>query len=104
MLAQGELCRGCGRECIDKPTDLGSLEIQDVSDPSKTWSLTQCPRQFTAEIVDAVNLAQIAERHLPIAGGILDQSAWWVDCYMALKSDMNQIETDRLERERRRNG
>lgn len=80
------------------------MEITDLEDEYETWKLTECPRQYVADIVDAVNLAQLADSHLPVSGGVLEQSAWWVGCYMALRSDMNQIEADKIDRERRRNG
>jgi hypothetical protein len=104
LLAHGELCRGCGLACNDSPADGASIEIQDHDDPYKTWKLTECPRKFTQEIVDAVNMAQLAKHHLPSPGGLLDQSAWWMDCWMSLQSDLNQIEADKQERERRRHG
>jgi len=80
------------------------LEIADFEDEYSTWKLAECPRQYVADIVDAVNLSQLADSHLPVSGGMLDQSAWWLSCFMALKSDMNQIENDKIERERRRHG
>ena len=104
LLAHGELCRGCGRTCNDKPTDVNCLEIADFEDVYSTWKLAECPRQYVADIVDAVNLSQLADSHLPVSGGMLDQSAWWLSCFMALKSDMNQIENDKIDRERRRHG
>lgn len=97
------MCKGCGATC----TTLGPakrLEITDVHDPVKSWTLTECPRRFVADIVDEVNFAQMADHHLPIAGGLLEQSAWWVDLWMAFKSDCNQIDSDNAERQARRYG
>lgn len=78
------------------------LEIADTDDAMTTWKLTECPRRFVADIVDAVNLAQLGESHLPVAGGVMEQCSWWVDLWMTLKSDMNQVEADKAERERGR--
>lgn len=78
------------------------LEIASTEDAMQTWKLTQCPRRFVADIVDAVNLAQLAEAHLPITGGVMEQCSWWVDLWMTLKSDINQVEADKAERERAR--
>jgi len=103
LLAQGELCRGCGRTCKDKQTDVNCLEIADFEDVYSTWKLAECPRQYVADIVDAVNLSQLADSHLPTAGGVLDQSAWWVECWLAFRSDSNQIESDKIRREQMRN-
>lgn len=104
MLAHGELCRGCGNDCKDPPTQCAAIEIQDHDDPYKTWQLNECPRKYAQELVDAVNMSQLAKYHLPVEGGLLDQAAWWVDCWMALQSDLNQIEFDKHERERRKHG
>jgi hypothetical protein len=65
------------------------------------WTLAECPRRFVQEIVDEVNLAQLADNHLPATGGVLDQSAWWVELWLAFRSDCSQIDQDRIERERR---
>lgn len=76
------------------------IEIADASDAMQTWRLTTCPRKYVTEVVDAVNLAQLAESHLPVAGGVMEQCSWWVDLWMTFKGDMNQIEVDKSERER----
>lgn len=80
------------------------LQIEDVDDPATSWTLTECPRRFVAEIVDEVNVAQMCDNHLPCSGGIIDQSAWWVDLWMAFKSDCSQIDSEKAEREARRHG
>lgn len=105
MISRGELCKGCGRECRNAGLGpAGRLDVVDPLDPAKSWPLTQCPREFVAEIVDEVNFAQLAEHHLPAAGGLLEQSAWWVDLWMALKSDCSQIDNEKAEREARKYG
>jgi len=78
--------------------------IADERDASESWILGECPRRFASEVVDAVNLAQMAEHHLPCGGGVMDQAAWWVDVWMAFKSDCSQIDADKAEREARRHG
>lgn len=78
------------------------IEIEDDADAMTTWRLAECPRVFTRDIVEAVNAAQLAESHLPIAGGTLDQAAWWIELWMSLKNNINRIEYDRAERERNR--
>lgn len=80
------------------------LEIGGIEDINETWQLSECPRKFVSGIVDEINLAQVADDHLPCSGGVLDQSAWWVECWMAFKSDCSQIDQDRIDRERRRYG
>ena len=85
------------------PSESNALEIEDINDPMAAWNLTQCPKRFTSDVVEEVNLAQLADSHLPTAGGVLDQSAWWVECWLAFRSDSNQIESDKIRREQMRN-
>jgi hypothetical protein len=49
-------------------------------------------------MIRAINLAAAADRHLPQAGGLLDQSAWFVDLWTMLQSEQNKIDADRIER------
>jgi hypothetical protein len=102
LLTRGELCRGCGKQCVDQPSESNVLEIADETDPLGTWRLAQCPRRFVADIVDEINMAQLADQHLPVEGGVMDQAAWWVNCWLAFKSDCSQIDQDKLDRERGR--
>jgi hypothetical protein len=37
---------------------------------------------------------------LPVAGGLLDQSAWFIDLRTALTNEQNIIDTERIERRR----
>jgi hypothetical protein len=87
---------------LDKPTIDNAIEIEDDADAMTTWKLSQCPREYSREIVESVNAAQLAETHLPVAGGTLDQSAWWIELWLAFKSNVNRIEYERAEREKRR--
>lgn len=50
----------------------------------------------------AINLAGYASKgHLPVAGGLLDQSAWFVDVWSTLESDQSRIDAEQAERRRR---
>lgn len=52
-------------------------------------------------MTDAVNLAGLAiQGMLPIAGGVLDQSAWFVDMWTTLAGDQNRIDAEEIERVR----
>jgi hypothetical protein len=51
------------------------------------------------EITDAVNLAVHAEKgHLPVAGGVLDQSKWFVAAWDALNADEDKITAEQRQR------
>jgi len=47
------------------------LEIAGIEDVDETWQLSECPRRFVNGIVDEINLAQMADEHLPCSGGVL---------------------------------
>lgn len=64
------------------------------------WRLTQCPKKFIGwEMTDAVNAMGIAISGLwPVGGGLLDQSAWFVDAVAVLSSEQNKIDRERMRR------
>lgn len=54
--------------------------------------ITECGRKATRHLVSAVNMAMHAAKGtLPVAGGILDQSAWFVALWNAFDNDMAMI-------------
>jgi hypothetical protein len=38
------------------------------------------------------------EHHLPVAGGLLDQSAWWFELRGLLKSEENRVQEEQAKR------
>lgn len=40
----------------------------------------------------------MADRHLPTAGGLLDQSAWFIDLWQTMNSEQALIDAERIER------
>lgn len=58
-----------------------------------------CPQKYVADICDAVNLAGHAGNGLlPVAGGMMDQAAWFIQCWQALESDQQKIDDERTNR------
>jgi hypothetical protein len=50
-------------------------------------------------IAGAVNLASWANKvHLPLAGGVLDQDAWFMSAWSAFENDVSKIEEDKRSR------
>jgi hypothetical protein len=50
----------------------------------------------------AINVASYASKGvMPVAGGLLDQAAWFFDLWTTLESETNKIDSERLERFRR---
>jgi hypothetical protein len=61
------------------------------------FRLEQCGRNYIgSEILQAINLAAMADRHLPQAGGVLDQSAWFIEVWNALTNEQNRIDAERI--------
>ena len=102
------LCKRCrGSECLDKICesdpfgyDCPICDGTGCNHCEDGWNyLTQCGRKYTADLITAVNLATYAEDKgiLPVAGGMLDQSAWFVSLWSALSNEQVSIDRDRIE-------
>jgi hypothetical protein len=49
-------------------------------DDRGTFEIKECPNRYCGDIVEAIGLSEMFGKGLPpIAGGVLDQSAWFVD-------------------------
>ncbi len=61
------------------------------------FSVEICCRNYVdGYLVRAINMACHAEKGmLPVAGGILDQSAWFVAVWSALTNEQNAIDAER---------
>lgn len=60
------------------------------------FEVTQCPNKFIgSELIDDIRIATASEHHLPVAGGLLDQSAWWFELRQLLQSEERRIQDDR---------
>ncbi len=45
------------------------------------YKVIGCPNAYCREVIPAVNMVDLFEKGLPpIAGGVLDQAAWFIDC------------------------
>lgn len=65
--------------------------------------LTVCGAEYTRGLGELANIASYAEKGmLPQPGTILDQSAWFIDFWHSLQSQLNKVEAEKLERVRRR--
>lgn len=64
--------------------------------------LTQCPSKFIGrELISDIKLVSASENHLPVAGGLLDQSAWWFELRTRLRSEESRVQADQWERKDR---
>ena len=59
-----------------------------------------CSRDFVGpDMTQAINVAGLCEDGIfPTAGGLMDQSSWFIELWQQLRSDQNRIEADQRER------
>lgn len=110
MIRQGLLCRNCtAGKCHDVPTDLSSVSIACQScneagcdDCGQTGyiELTSCPKRMVDRgTLQAIRMADLMKEGLPpVAGGVLDQSAWFVNFYEVFRSEQNRAEAEAYKR------
>ena len=63
------------------------------------FRLTSCPSQFIGqELIQDIRIVTSSEQHLPVAGGLLDQSAWWFNLREMLKREESMIQEEQAKR------
>ena len=111
MVRCGELCGACGLQCggLDgafliacvQCNETGRIggEICEECDGEGYVQINECPREMVgSEMVDAINVAGMCSNGLlPVTGGLLDQSAWFLSLLESLNSETARIEAERLE-------
>ena len=61
--------------------------------------MTECPSNYIGpELIQDIRIITGSDTHLPVAGGLMDQSVWWFELREALKREENKIEHDRAKR------
>ena len=109
MIRCGELCLSCHGQCRDIVTEEDYALIDcphcngeqcEKCGGEGTFRLSQCPRSYVdASMTDVVNIAALASKgSYPVAGGTLDQSAWFIQAMQTLESDINQLDNERSKR------
>jgi hypothetical protein len=104
MIRQGLLCRNCSdKECRDIGSDQEPIEIecpqcrgQGCSECNQGSVAVQgCPNQYCRSMIDVVGLCDLYERGLPpIAGGALDQAAWFLEAANRLKHEEQTLKAE----------
>ena len=80
------MCGGFGKDC--EHCKDGYFEVNE------------CPSKFIGqELIQDIRIIGASEQHLPVSGGLLDQSAWWFELRSLLRSEEQKI-TDELEKRR----
>ena len=59
--------------------------------------IPECPMEYVGgEFIDAANMASLSGKgDWPVAGGLLDQSAWFVSLVQRLRSERDRIDSER---------
>lgn len=60
------------------------------------FRVTECGHSYVGEMWPAIRYAALADKHLPQSGGIADQSAWFVEVWVAYKNELSAIEEEAL--------
>ena len=64
-----------------------------------SYVVSTCPSQYIgSELISDIQVVSASEYHLPIAGGLLDQSAWWFELRQLLKSEESLIQSEQMRR------
>jgi hypothetical protein len=54
-----------------------------------------CNQTEAAPMVEPVRMFELADKgHLPVAGGLLDQAAWFVEAYRFYMADVDKIKAE----------
>jgi hypothetical protein len=48
---------------------------------------------------EAIRAASVADHHLPKDGGIMDQSAWFIDAWIAFTNEKAKLENEQAKRQ-----
>lgn len=107
MIRYGMLCSSCRGSCKNEGIDSQPIEIEcpecdghaDGCDHCREGfvQIQGCPQKFCSDVVEAVQLFDLYEKGLPpIAGGALDQSAWFIDAFSRFRYEEAAIKVERI--------
>ena len=113
----GELCKSCVGKCreivsADQPAEIecpvcdgdGGFKHGDDWIPCDEcrngyFELTECPSRFIgSELIQDIQIVSSSEHHLPVSGGLIDQSAWWFSLKELLKREENLVQSEQAKR------
>jgi hypothetical protein len=102
-VSYGLICDRCTKQCKE---DLRSIEIEcihckgegcDACEKQGHFNPPECPKKYVGgDLLQAIDVAWMARDYgLPVAGGTIDQSAWFMDMLINFRSECNRIEVER---------
>jgi len=60
------------------------------------YEVSECPSKYIGtELIDDIRIVTASEQHLPAAGGLLDQSAWWFELRQSLQAEERRIQDEK---------
>ena len=63
------------------------------------YEISECPSKYIgSELIDDIRIVTASEQHLPVAGGLLDQSAWWFELRSRLQTEERRIQDEKDKR------
>jgi hypothetical protein len=103
----GELCKSCVGKCRETVSEKFPAEIecpmcggdgcQECEDGY--YSVTTCPNKYIGqELISDIGIISASDHHLPVAGGLLDQSAWWFELRSLLRSEEHRVSEEQSKR------
>jgi len=90
------VCKGCKSGCREKDVVGQKLTVECPTCGgvgcgacnNGQFDLNQCPQEFCREVVPALGLIdRFNDGQAPVDGGVLDQSAWFVDAANFIKRE-----------------
>ena len=107
LIRCGELCKSCVGKCRDIVTPEQPAEIdcpccggdgcEECNDGR--FALSGCPSEYIGqELIQDIRVITASDQHLPVAGGLLDQSAWWFNLRELLKREESLIQDEQAKR------
>lgn len=105
----GELCKSCVTKCQNLVNEKQTAEIECPMCGGEScehctsgyYTVSECPRTYIGqELIADIRIISATEQHLPVAGGLLDQSAWWFELRQTLRSEEANIQDEQNKRRR----
>lgn len=99
----GELCKSCVGRCREIVSETQPIEIQCPvcegdgceSCDGGTYRVSMCPASWIgSDMIGDIQIVAASENHLPVAGGLLDQSAWWFELHELLRREESRVQAE----------
>lgn len=103
----GELCKSCVGRCREIVSEIHPADIEcpccggdgcgECDDGF--FAVAECPSKYIGQALIAdLHIIAASETHLPVSGGLLDQSAWWFELRNAMRCEENIIQDEQQKR------